>query len=1232
MERHLHDEAHDIEYQPDEAVVQLSEAARTVIPADSRYSFLGESGNPLWVIPQAESAFIVFLGMAADGVDQGVMSGDKVRFTLDSFSGPGQFILYSILGFGQPIVHMNTGDGVTETSDFIELVAGGHQHMNWAFTAPGRYEIRLKASGVLAANNAVTTSPVAVYTFSVPEGAAPAPAPHFTFETFDMPGATETLLSDIRNDGTLVGRFKDANGISQGFIQQGTNLTVFNVTGTTATFPGGIDSQGRVAGFFRDKTNPDVQRGFLRETNGTFVTFDSPGNTTFTYAWRINDAGQINGYHFENEPFFIRSFRREPDGSFTTNIVFQDSPTGTVTRGMNEAGTLAGWKWDENFKLQGIVYSGGNFTEVFRVTNWDNTLPGDINNRSEIAGTVNVAFQKFAGFFRRADGSTSVFSPPGAASVEVFGLNDEGVIVGEYVDLSGQHHGFIAHPVPGIDRGDTDIGVAFENDEFDLHIHHEVTDTEYAPDQASLVVGTVAEQLIPDTVAFSFLGRPGYSTWILPAVENENLLFLGLAAEEIDQGIFMDDRIVVSLASVTGPGDVALYTTDALGNPVVHWNTADGITASDHFNLIAGSHNHADWTFSAPGTYRIGLLASGTLVAGNLAVTSEIAYYTVEVPEPKLPQPPEPDNGVYLVTDLGTLGGPTSRALHINEEGHVVGDAVNALGQTRAFLWTNGVMTDLGTLGGTNATALGLNDRGQVVGRAQNDSFRMRAFVWDPSQGMIEAPGLGGTGGSFDSSLYVIDNSGLAVGFARNADGQLQAFYWTNGISTALPLPGGNNNRVWDVNETGQMAGWGRDSNNAIVGYRWSVAQGYELVGNLVPGADVFAVGINTNGHITGAIQKDFGHQPASATPPVSLAFVWDGKSLRDIGRPEGFDGAAGNYINDLGWVAGVAYRFNASGQPAEDSAFLHKDGVNHELNRVLPFGSGWHLQWAYDINNRGEIAGWGLKDGQMRGYLATPATRVSLGDTDVGVAFEDGEFNLHVHHEATDTEYAPDEALLHVAALAQTPVPPAASFRFLGGAGEPVWILPQAENPKLLFLGLGAEEITNGVFVADQVKLSLKSVDGPGQAALYTIDGFGNPQVRWNSADGLTDEDHFTLQAGSHEHANWAFTAPGSYRIGLQASGTLVTGNEAVTSEIAYYHVEVISPAVELTLVRQDAGSLSLVLTTQDGVIYRLQSTSTITGPWNNVGQSFIGTGRDKQFTVPIGAGAAFYRVVRGN
>ena len=43
-------------------------------------------------------------------------------------------------------------------------------------------------------------------------------------------------------------------------------------------------------------------------------------------------------------------------------------------------------------------------------------------------------------------------------------------------------------------------------------------------------------------------------------------------------------------------------------------------------------------------------------------------------------------------------------------------------------------------------------------------------------------------------------------------------------------------------------------------------------------------------------------------------------------------------------------------------------------LQTQIPADSGWVLQQAISINNRGQIGGIGLHNGQIRGYLLTPA------------------------------------------------------------------------------------------------------------------------------------------------------------------------------------------------------------------------------------------------------------------
>jgi probable HAF family extracellular repeat protein len=84
--------------------------------------------------------------------------------------------------------------------------------------------------------------------------------------------------------------------------------------------------------------------------------------------------------------------------------------------------------------------------------------------------------------------------------------------------------------------------------------------------------------------------------------------------------------------------------------------------------------------------------------------------------------------------DLGTLGGNISHAKAINPKGQVAGEAQNAAGHNRPFLWDpkTRTMQDLGTLGGDYGYASAINTKGQVAGDAFNAAGYMHAIIWTP--------------------------------------------------------------------------------------------------------------------------------------------------------------------------------------------------------------------------------------------------------------------------------------------------------------------------------------------------------------------------------------------------------------------------------------------------------------------------------------------------------------------
>lgn len=169
----------------------------------------------------------------------------------------------------------------------------------------------------------------------------------------------------------------------------------------------------------------------------------------------------------------------------------------------------------------------------------------------------------------------------------------------------------------------------------------------------------------------------------------------------------------------------------------------------------------------------------------------------------------------------------------------------------------------------------------------------------------------------------------------------------------------------------------------------------------------------------------------------------------------------------------------------------------------------------------------------------------ISQGHIDaLDVAYEDGELEVSIHDDTVvpDVERDPDDVLLVALPGARTTVPDDPAYRFLGRPGARVWVLPEVQDPALLWPGLATEEVDAGVFEGDSLRLRLVSVVGPGDVALFTTDSFGAPQVMFDSGDGLPDRAQ--LAVGTHSHVSWAFDRPGHYELVFEVSGRLADGS----------------------------------------------------------------------------------------
>ncbi|MFC6017733.1 choice-of-anchor M domain-containing protein [Plantactinospora solaniradicis] len=167
------------------------------------------------------------------------------------------------------------------------------------------------------------------------------------------------------------------------------------------------------------------------------------------------------------------------------------------------------------------------------------------------------------------------------------------------------------------------VDVEYEDGVLEIGVHDETVDpgVEREPDDVLFKVKREARTTVPTDPAFGFLGAPGAPVWILPEAQDESLLWPGLSSEELEAGVFSGDAVTLSVVRVVGPGQLAVYTENAVGQPNLLIDSGDG--TPDTIGLNVGGHLHANWAFDQAGTYTVKVKAIATLAASGQRVSSE---------------------------------------------------------------------------------------------------------------------------------------------------------------------------------------------------------------------------------------------------------------------------------------------------------------------------------------------------------------------------------------------------------------------------------------------------------------------------------------------------------------------------------------------------------------------------------------------------------------------------------
>lgn len=181
----------------------------------------------------------------------------------------------------------------------------------------------------------------------------------------------------------------------------------------------------------------------------------------------------------------------------------------------------------------------------------------------------------------------------------------------------------------------------------------------------------------------------------------------------------------------------------------------------------------------------------------------------------------------------------------------------------------------------------------------------------------------------------------------------------------------------------------------------------------------------------------------------------------------------------------------------------------------------------------------------------STESAIIGTGHVDIGPRMVDGQWSVALRDDsgAHPVWRDPDRTVLRVTDAALMAAPTGSDYAFMGAqAGEQYYVVPQTQNPDVVWLGWNTQDPGVVSTIDRGATMRIGSVSGPGRTWMFLQDGtFGKPRLLVDGQSGQAQD--VWVDASTHVHANWVFSAPGVYTAALTFSARTTDGQQLSAS-----------------------------------------------------------------------------------
>lgn len=181
-----------------------------------------------------------------------------------------------------------------------------------------------------------------------------------------------------------------------------------------------------------------------------------------------------------------------------------------------------------------------------------------------------------------------------------------------------------------LSKGHVDIGPRFVDGEWTLMVHDDSVEPSVWRhlDETVFQVSDKAVLKVPEDPAYSFIGTPGTSVYVVPQVQNPDVAWVGWNTQDPEVMDTIDAGVTLTLTGVDGPGELFVYLQAGnFGDADVLWDSTKD--EKQELWVDVNTHTHANWVFTKPGVYLVQAEVTADLVDGRTVTDTAVIRFVI---------------------------------------------------------------------------------------------------------------------------------------------------------------------------------------------------------------------------------------------------------------------------------------------------------------------------------------------------------------------------------------------------------------------------------------------------------------------------------------------------------------------------------------------------------------------------------------------------------------------------